>query len=329
MVPRIDVPASATEQQWYYTRAELARPPSVREGSMSLEEERRRRQQGIRAIWTLRDALGLTQLVVTVAATLFQRYYMRESFTTHDHLTAAGAAVFLACKVEEQPKSSKLITHVLFEIRRGKVRGRWPGPNPPIPETSRPGFDDMRRKLTIVEEAMLNALCFDMTVRDPHYLIVLAAEKIWREDKEAREKLVGAAWSFLNDTLSAPLCILHPPPLLAAAALALACIQLSHPLPAVPPSLDEQRAQHADAAEEGEEAPEFEPEVFWLEMLGVEEGELKEAVQDICEVYTAAEDDFVVKQGALLAEEARTALLAFPFPVTSNPPVEDSATSAS
>jgi hypothetical protein len=58
MAPLVDAPTSTTEQQWYYTRAELDRSPSVQAG-MSLREEREMRQKAVHAVWQLKDGVDL------------------------------------------------------------------------------------------------------------------------------------------------------------------------------------------------------------------------------------------------------------------------------
>jgi hypothetical protein len=213
--------------------------------------------------------------------------------------TAAGAAAYLASKSEETPNSNKRITQVVLDLRRGKFRRETAHQRQP--ETGNKDFMDLRRKINIVEEAMLAALSFDLTVRMPHWILIEAAEKIWRNQEEGKtaEEAASVGWHFINDScvlasrvflvwflqywgcssdsFSQPLCLLHRPHLLAAAALALSCAQLSLPLPPPPLSIDEQKTLHDLEAEEGEEPPTFEPEVPWLEVLDVKEDELRGA----------------------------------------------------
>ncbi|GAA5911651.1 hypothetical protein JCM6882_006930 [Rhodosporidiobolus microsporus] len=294
MTPLIQVAASSTEQQWYYTRQELARPPSVREG-MKLSQERRLRQKAVKTIWKFKDALFLKQATITTAATLMHRFYMRETFQQYDYLLGAAAATFLASKSEEEPRSLKTLTQFVLDMRRGTYNGQKRAP-----ETSRPEFTDLRRKITLVEETMLRAMCFDLTVRDPHWVALKTVKRVWKED-EAGTNVARVAWAFLNDVLYHPLCLFHRPHLLAAASLLLACAQLSLPLPPRPLSLDEQRTLHETDAEEGEEAPPFVPEVYWLDLLDVRKEELEAAVEDLLDGYKVAQEAFVQQQAVQLA----------------------------
>jgi hypothetical protein len=61
---------------------------------------------------------------------------------------------------------------------------------------------DLRRKINIVEEAMLAALSFDLTVRMPHWILIEAAEKIWRNQEEGKtaEEAASVGWHFINDS---------------------------------------------------------------------------------------------------------------------------------
>ncbi|GAA6051523.1 hypothetical protein JCM3770_000396 [Rhodotorula araucariae] len=326
MGPTVDMAASATEAQWYYTREELALPPSVRAG-MSLVEERNRRQSAVKGLWKIRDSSSFKQPVITAAATFVHRFYMRETFQEWDYKLIAAAALFLASKSEEEPRSIKSLVGWMIN----------PAGDDPNAATS-PLAMDTRQKIIVYEEAMLRVLCFDLTVRHPHWIAVSATKAMWSdEEAEVRDKVAQAAWMILNDSLPAPLCLLHTPPVLAAAALVLACVQLDVSLPGPPPPVSEQRAAHELAvqeAEEGEETQPFEPRVFWLDVLGIKAEALREPVQDMVDVYKLANDPFVVEEGARLAAKAAAALVQFaaasnapspvpPRPGTTTPVVSD------
>lgn len=51
---QLDMVASSTEPQWYYSRDELALPPSVRAG-MALSHERALRQEAVQQLWLIRN----------------------------------------------------------------------------------------------------------------------------------------------------------------------------------------------------------------------------------------------------------------------------------
>ncbi|GAA5926757.1 hypothetical protein JCM10213_002441 [Rhodosporidiobolus nylandii] len=313
MAPLIDLAASRTEQQWLYERRELARSPSILEG-MKPAEELRQRQRMIQVVWQLKDALGATQLVAATAATFLQRFYMRETFQKYDKIIMAGAATYLACKNEENPTSIKTVVQNLLGQRRGLVGRRYINQyqDPLRQETQTEEFRSVRKQLVAYEEVLLSTLCFDLTVRHPHFFVLETAKRAWKDD-EAAKNVGKVGWHFANESLALPLCLLYRPHLVAAACIVLACAQLDLPLPAVPLSRDEQITLHESMdSEEGEEPPAFEEEVYWLDVLEVQPEELEEPVADILHIFTRAEDEFVVQSGARLAEWVRPVLASLP-----------------
>ncbi|GAA5859081.1 hypothetical protein JCM1840_003740 [Sporobolomyces johnsonii] len=318
MAPLIAVPASSTESQWFFSRAEVDHSPSIRAG-MKLRDERRQRQKAVHMLWIFKDLTATRQIVTSTAAAFLQRFYMRETFDKYDAPIAAAAAHFLACKVEEQNRSIKMITSGTFHIMRGtyKRTGVYPADDH---EMRQPDWIDLRRKILRYEEAMLHALCFDMTMRDPHFLAGRALARVSphkgkgpaEDDKTVEAKLERSVWGFVNDSLASPACLLYRPELIAAACLALACAHVDQPLPPVPLPVAEQRQVWEYAQEEGEEPEPFEAEVYWLELLDVRADEVKEAVHYLLENYTIAQDPFVVDEGQRLAAKVLPLLETLP-----------------
>lgn len=100
--------------------------------------------------------------------------------------------MFLACKSEEEPRSLKsLVTWLLDPDNTGK---------PIDPQAA----TDVRQRILTYEEAMLRVLCFDLTVRHPHWIAVSAARAAWTgaaaEGAKVGDKVAQAAWLFLNDS---------------------------------------------------------------------------------------------------------------------------------
>lgn len=56
------------------------------------------------------------------------------------------------------------------------------------------------------EEAILRSLCYDLTVRNPHWYAVTTAQQVWTGEEADRGKRVAqVAWTFLNDS-----CVVSP-----------------------------------------------------------------------------------------------------------------------
>ncbi|GAA5884443.1 hypothetical protein JCM3774_005114 [Rhodotorula dairenensis] len=272
----LKLPASSTESQWFYTSHELANSPSVRAG-LTVQQELHGRARAIKRLWALRNYQTVHQPVVSTAATFLHRFYMRETMQQYDPIVAAVAAFFLACKSEEEPRSIKALVQFLHEALRDQHRFRVD--RIAAPQTDLPEFQKLRARVLMFEEAILRSLCYDLTVRNPHWYAVNTAQQVWTgEEADTGKRVAQVAWSFLNDSLALPLCLLYQPQLLAAAALVLACAQLGQPLPTDPGSLVDQRALHEleiQEAEEGEEPPPFVPRVGWTDLLEIKPEDLR------------------------------------------------------
>ncbi|GAA5980804.1 hypothetical protein JCM5350_003713 [Sporobolomyces pararoseus] len=292
-------PPSSTEPQWFFTREELDNSPSIQQG-MDWKEERRNRQRMIQILWQFRSIGRLPQVGIDTAATLLQRFYMRNSFQQWDKYIAVAAAYFLASKVEERPVNSKNVTSILRYLidPSSSKGGRYEFHES---EFAVPDFIAKRKEILRCEETMLRMECFDMNLRHPHPLLGKLVKRVWSKGKGPEvvkdgARVLDVSWCIVNDTLASPICLLYRPQLIAACCIALACILLRLPLPEKPLSLSEQITVWEFDREEGEEETEesaFQEDVYWLELLEVRSDELREPILFILENWKLATDEFV------------------------------------
>ncbi|EPQ58145.1 cyclin-like protein [Gloeophyllum trabeum ATCC 11539] len=143
------------------------------------------------------------------AATWFHRFYMRYSMEDYHRQDVAASCIFLATKTEECGRKLRDVAKVYHM----KVTGA---------DASQVQSDSSEVELcqTMIlqtEEALLEALCFDFVVDNPH------AELVDLFDALPDEPVVQEyAWSFANDSYRTPLCVLYPPRVVAAACYILA-----------------------------------------------------------------------------------------------------------
>lgn len=123
---------------------------------------------------------------------------MRETIQDYDPVITAVAAFFLACKTEEEPRPIKPLVQYLLEASRNRhIRVEHINK----PETDLPEFKRLRAKVLAYEETILRSLCYDLTVRNPHWYIVNTAQRVWTgEVAETGQRVARAAWGFLNDS---------------------------------------------------------------------------------------------------------------------------------
>lgn len=97
----------APDDQWLFSKSDLALTPSVLQGALDPIDEKTRRYKGVRLIYRMGEYMRLPQHVMNTAAIYLHRFYMRKpleygtSKVGYPHYDIAATCVFLACKVEE------------------------------------------------------------------------------------------------------------------------------------------------------------------------------------------------------------------------------------
>ncbi|OJD27924.1 hypothetical protein ACJ73_00670 [Blastomyces percursus] len=203
----------AAQSQWLFTDAELYRTPSILDG-MTIEAEHTSRSKGVNFITQVGILLKLPQLTLCTASVYLHRFFMRYSMKDlpqrpgmHPYSVAA-TALFLATKVEENCRKMKELIVACCRIAQKK-------PSMVVDEQSKE-FWRWRDTILHNEDALLEALCFDLQLEQPYRLLYdfLCYFKV-QENKQLR----NSAWAFLNDSTYTVLCVQFPARTIAAAAL--------------------------------------------------------------------------------------------------------------
>lgn len=169
--------------------------------------------------------LRLSQVVISTAQMLFQRVYHTQDFTFDKYpldITAI-AAIFLAAKIEENPKKSrdvmdKSIYVICQEIGREIV-------------LRRDEYETIREEIITTERRILKNLGFNLLSGYPHKLLVSyytaivhnldPEEEIW--DYQKRQKLLQLAWNYCNDSSRMDISIKYSEEAVACACIQMAC----------------------------------------------------------------------------------------------------------
>uniref|UniRef100_A0AAX7VVH6 Cyclin-like domain-containing protein n=1 Tax=Astatotilapia calliptera TaxID=8154 RepID=A0AAX7VVH6_ASTCA len=117
------LPASSNNK-WYFTRQQIDNSPSRRAG-LDPDKELSYRQQAANLLQDMGQRLNVSQLTINTAIVYMHRFYMIQSFTRFHRNVIAPAALFLAAKVEEQPRK---LEHVI------KVAHACLNPQDPSPD---------------------------------------------------------------------------------------------------------------------------------------------------------------------------------------------------
>lgn len=102
--------------RWYYDKKDLRNTPSIRDGGIEFEGERRYRVEGARFIMQTGTSMSLGHNTIATGIVYFHRFYMFHSFNTFPRYVTACCCLFLAGKVEETPKKCRDIIRIAKNI---------------------------------------------------------------------------------------------------------------------------------------------------------------------------------------------------------------------
>ncbi|XP_073421081.1 cyclin-T1 isoform X2 [Dendrobates tinctorius] len=199
----------APPSRWYFTREQLERSPSRRAG-LDPDKELSYRQQAANLLQDMGQRLNVSQLTINTAIVYMHRFYMVQSFTRFHRNTVAPAALFLAAKVEEQPRK---LEHVI------KVAHACLNAQEPLPDTQSEAYLQQAQDLVILESIILQTLGFEITIDHPHTHVVKCTQLV-RASKDLAQTSYFMATNSLHLTTFS---LQYTPPVVACVCIHLAC----------------------------------------------------------------------------------------------------------
>ncbi|UZJ57077.1 hypothetical protein CBS101457_006397 [Exobasidium rhododendri] len=220
---------TVTTWQWLFAASDMQYTPSVLHSGASPEQERFWRWKGAQLIFRIGDYMRLGNHVMTTAAIFFHRFYMRRSlpkehsrerpFDTFNFQEMAPTCIFLACKVEETHRK----LHGVVEATLAVMDRSPAGLDAAEARTYKADVKakDYRRWKDVVllfEERLLETLCFDLIIEQPHPIAIKACKRLATSRDLAQLTII-----LLNTMLYGAVCTFHDAATLAAAAFKTAC----------------------------------------------------------------------------------------------------------
>ncbi|XP_006902562.1 PREDICTED: cyclin-T1 [Elephantulus edwardii] len=196
-------------KRWYFTREQLENSPSRRFGVDS-DKELYYRQQAANLLQDMGQRLNVSQLTINTAIVYMHRFYMIQSFTQFHRNSVAPAALFLAAKVEEQPKK---LEHVI------KVAHACLHPQESLPDIRSEAYLQQVQDLVILESIILQTLGFELTIDHPHTHVVKCTQLV-RASKDLAQTSYFMATNSLHLTTFS---LQYTPPVVACVCIHLAC----------------------------------------------------------------------------------------------------------
>ncbi|NWJ01476.1 CCNT1 protein, partial [Crypturellus undulatus] len=196
-------------RRWYFSREQLERSPSRRAG-LDPDKELSYRQQAANLLQDMGQRLNVSQLTINTAIVYMHRFYMVQSFTQFHRNSVAPAAIFLAAKVEEQPRK---LEHVI------KVAHACLHPLETLLDTRSEAYLQQAQDLVILESIILQTLGFEITIDHPHTHVVKCTQLV-RASKDLAQTSYFMATNSLHLTTFS---LQYTPPVVACVCIHLAC----------------------------------------------------------------------------------------------------------
>uniref|UniRef100_A0A8C5GEL9 Cyclin-T1-like n=1 Tax=Gouania willdenowi TaxID=441366 RepID=A0A8C5GEL9_GOUWI len=168
MAAALRSPPVSCNNKWYYTRQQIDDNPSRRAG-LDPDKELSYRQQAANLLQDMGQRLNVSQLTINTAIVYMHRFYMVQSFTRFHRNVISPAALFLAAKVEEQPRK---LEHVI------KVAHACLNPQEPSPDT-RSDYYSKSTQFRIFNCVILFIFAaFEITIDHPHTHVVKCTQLV-------------------------------------------------------------------------------------------------------------------------------------------------------
>ncbi|CAF0722393.1 unnamed protein product [Adineta ricciae] len=215
---------------WIFPADKFASTPSNRDG-IPAEEELALRQQAAVFIYELGTNLKVPHYCINTAVVYMHRFYMLNSFKRFTRQRVCAASLFLACKVEECPRTLRDVIENTGKVLRRKK------PEELTPEIIGQYTDD----IVLHENVLLSTLGFSLMVDHPHPIIIKTIQALGGQiqslpEKTPRELAQTAYYLATKSILLTSFCVKYPPDLIACFCIHLAAAWLKIEIPSPPAS---------------------------------------------------------------------------------------------
>ncbi|XP_022701000.1 cyclin-T2-like isoform X2 [Varroa jacobsoni] len=204
--------------RWYFSQEELALTSASRACGLEPDKELSQRQQTANLIQEMGQRLHVNQLCINTAIVYMHRFYRFHSFTKFNRNDIAQCALFLAAKVEEQPRK---LEHVIKCARATLNKGA-----PPLDPQSEE-YQALAGELVANENLMLQTLGFDIGIDHPHTHVVKCCQLV-KASKELAQTSYFLATNSLHFTT---MCLQYKPTVVACLCIFMACKWASWQIP--------------------------------------------------------------------------------------------------
>ncbi|XP_057191957.1 cyclin-T2a isoform X2 [Triplophysa rosa] len=207
-----------SSSKWFFTREQLETTPSRRCG-MEPDRELSYRQQAANLIQDMGQRLNVSQLTINTAIVYMHRFYMYHSFTKFHRNTISPTTLFLAAKVEEQPRKLEHVIKVAHACLNPQEPPLDTKSNVSPLDTKSNAYLQQAQELVILETIVLQTLGFEITIEHPHTDVVKCSQLV-RASKDLAQTSYFMATNSLHLTT---FCLQYKPTVISCVCIHLAC----------------------------------------------------------------------------------------------------------
>ncbi|CAF3923444.1 unnamed protein product [Rotaria sp. Silwood2] len=205
---------------WIFSADKFTSTPSNRNG-IPPEEELALRQHAAVFIYELGTNLKVPHYCINTAVVYMHRFYMINSFQRFTRQRICAASLFLACKVEEFPRTLRdVIENTGKVLRRKKAE-----------ELTKEMIEQYADDIVLHENILLSTLGFSLMVDHPHSIIIKTIQALGTP----RELAQTAYYLATKSILLTSFCVKYPPDLIACFCIHLAAAWLKIEIPSPAP----------------------------------------------------------------------------------------------
>lgn len=214
--------------QWYFSPSDMDETPSVLYSGLTVEQERYNRWKGVQLLFRIGDYMRLGNHVTCTAAMYMHRFYMRRPMPKearekgHDTFTfqeIAPTCIFLACKVEEtHRKLHSIIEATMAVLDRSPVGVQRAEAHMYRADVNSREYQRWKDLVLLHEERLLETLCFDLIIEQPHPFAIKGCQRIGVSRDLAQLTIL-----IINTLLYGAVCCYYDAATLAACAFKKAC----------------------------------------------------------------------------------------------------------
>jgi cyclin T len=162
---------------WIFSADKFSSTPSNRDG-IPPEEELALRQQAAVFIYELGTNLKVPHYCINTAVVYMHRFYMINSFHRFTRQRVCAASLFLACKVEEFPRTLRDVIENTGKVLRRKKAD----------ELTKEMIEQYADDIVLHENILLSTLGFSLMVDHPHPIIIKTIQTLGSQIQSLPEK---------------------------------------------------------------------------------------------------------------------------------------------